>query len=198
MKQWDYIQKAYNKLAQLMSGQATSDTKKSPRSTETTHSDKASYLLAFRTIITMLSLLQRLSPYSRSATTQEQSLGPKTTENRKVLKVLDALSSVLVREHDKIALVARPCCGSPLKVFASVVDSTAACTKTRLQPDVWNWVRNITVAVNPRKQDRTNTTSFPVIRDCQAKVPAALITAAAAGGSGWSRSLLDLFLRDHW
>lgn len=203
MKQWDYIQKTYNKLAQLLSTrQATSDTEKPPRSTETTHSDKANYLLAFRTIITMLSFLQRLSPYARSAATQEQSLGPKTKEDRKVLKVLDALSSILVRQHEKTALVARPYCGSQLKVFASVVDSTAACTKTHLQPGVWNWVRNVTVAVNPRRQEVANATSLPVIRNCQAGVPPALIAAAAAGGASGSRapskSVLDLYLQNHW
>jgi hypothetical protein len=222
MNVWHSIQKAYNGLAQRLGGQATTSDSGGPPSTVTAHEDKTKDLLAFRTIIMMLSFLQRLSPYTRSFTTPEQSLGPENEEDRKVLKVLDSLSTILVRHNDIAAVVAQPYNGSSesLKVFASVLDSTSTSTESPLQPasgasvarGICNWINNITVTINPRRKNSEkttppplsiklgNTTTLPLISDCRDEVPAELI--AAAGGASATPSqgtpVLDLFLQKYW
>jgi hypothetical protein len=80
------------------------------------------YLLAFRTITTMLSDVQ-------SRTRRLRTSGPLCTTNgndREALKVLDALSAVLVREHEILAVVSPTYDGSNIQVFASAVHPSIA------------------------------------------------------------------------
>ena len=75
----------------------------------------AEYHHAFRTIITMLSFIESPTP-STSET------GPIGFEKKdcKNLRVLDALSAILVREHEIVAAVAEPYPGPDLQVLVSV------------------------------------------------------------------------------
>jgi hypothetical protein len=148
-------------------------------------------LLAFRTIITMLSTLQR------SAFTT----GPIATikEDRNELKVLDALSAILVRGNEIAAVVA-----SKDQVIASVVH--ASNTDFLLQPDAacnsasgQGFWRRFSVAPNPRTQkihghfdSLINHTSFPLIRDDE--IPVELTVAHASG----KKRLLEVFLKTQW
>jgi hypothetical protein len=160
---------------------------------------KAKYLLAFRTIIKMLSLIQS----GRSSA----EMGPIATGERDCneLRVLDALSAVLVREHEITAVVARPYDGSTIQVFASVVHPRKA--EFLLQDgansderSLWDRIRNFAIAMNPRVHpinERTDSlmkgginSPFEAYDD---KVPEDLVRAAKQNAS-----VLDIFLKSHW
>jgi hypothetical protein len=161
---------------------------------------KAKDLLAFRTIITMLSQLH--TPKTRSATNTPMAT---TKEHRRDLRVLDALSVVLIREHEITAVMAKPYDGCNIQVFASVVDSGNA--EPPLQPDaelasgVWGvgeWFRNFTIALNPRykpiyghSDSLINSTLLPTIGDHQ--VPEELVTAAKE-----NLPVLNIFFEKYW
>jgi hypothetical protein len=109
--------------------------------------DKAEDLLAFRTITTMLHFIQSHSSYYTGAIVT-------ATEDRNDLRVLDALSAILIRQHKIVAVVAKPYDGPNLQVIASVICPTN--TDSLLQPDALttSFWRRFTVAPNPRK-DKT-------------------------------------------
>lgn len=161
---------------------------------------KAKDLLAFRTIITMLSHIQ--SPNIQSSTNTP--IGT-SGDDRRELRVLDALSTVLIRQHEIIAVVARPYDGSSLQVFASVVHPSNA--EPLSQPGVdpgdqsfWDRVCNFTAAMNPRiskinnhSDSLINTTSLPIIENHENRVPGELVNAAKE-----NVSVLEIFLQTHW
>lgn len=163
-------------------------------------STKAKDLLAFRTIITMLSQIQSECPNSRFATTAP--IGT-AKDDRKTLRVLDALSTVLIREHEITAVVAHPYDGVKLQVFASVIYPSKT-EPSLLQPaaetggqSIWD---RFTVAVNPRvtkinnnDDSLVNSTSLPILDDHQDKVPGELVNAAKG-----NVSVLDIYLKTHW
>jgi hypothetical protein len=162
-------------------------------------------LLAFQTIITMLSLIQ-----SPARLTIKAPIGT-TNEDRRALRLLDALSTVLIRRFEITAVVARPYDESTgnLQVFASVVLPSE--TEPLLQPskgsndqDFWSRVRNFAVATNPRNtkingniDSLMNSTSLPIIGDRQEKVPEELVNAAKLEGEG-NTPLLNTFLETNW
>ena len=126
---------------------------------------KAQDLLAFRTIISMLSFLQ--SPSSRASSLSIWG----SEDDRSTLSVLDALSAVLIREHEVTAVI------------------IAANTLT------------YTVSINPRFtkvngniDSLMNKTSLPIVGDYEDKVPADLVTASLKD----NESLLDAYLAAHW
>ena len=96
---WAAINRAFQKVSSRSNMPAIDRTDKSPEPSPT----KANDLLAFRTIITMLSHIQ--SPNNESTTT-----GPIATvkEDRDELRVLDALSAMLSRQHEITAVLAKP------------------------------------------------------------------------------------------
>jgi hypothetical protein len=165
---------------------------------------KAEDLLAFRTIVTMLSFIH--SPNGRLPAER----GPIGTDKKdlKELRVLDALSAILIRQHEIMAVVAHPYNGSTLQVFVSVVYPSKA--KPLLQPEgnseaqtFMSWVRNFTFAANPRfspinrddKDDSLmNKQPFPLIKDYENGIPEDLVTAAKIENA----SLLDIFLKTYW
>jgi len=163
--------------------------------------DKSKYLRAFRTITSMLALIQ--SPASRNST----EAGPIATGGRdcKELRVLDSLSAVLVRCDEIIAAVARPYDGSGLEVFVSVIHPSIA--QPLLQSGVvsnpstlWGALYNFTVAMNPRtdevngKNDSLmNTGLYPLIGDYKDQIPKDLVSAAEK-----NESVLDIFLKSYW
>lgn len=128
-------------------------------------------------------------------------------ENRRDLRALDALSAILIRQHEIAAVVGKPYDGSNIQVIASVVCPSN--TDSLLQPDALTtstsshsfWSR-FTVAPNPRKDKihgRTdsliNTTSLPIFRkDKDLGIPEELITAAAQKNV----RLLEIFLKTQW
>jgi hypothetical protein len=85
--------------------------------TGSTTTSKSEDLLALRTIIAMLSLID--SPTGRLP----NDVAPMGTtgKDRKELRVLDALSAVFIRQHEITAVMVLPYDGSNLQVFGSVV-----------------------------------------------------------------------------
>jgi hypothetical protein len=136
-----------------------------PEKPQAQHSQKVEDLLAFRTITTILHFLQ--SESNQYPTTPARF----TKEDRNDLRVLDALSAILIRQHEIVAVVARPYNGSNLnvQVIASVVSGYPS-----------------------------NTNSLPSFRK-DPWVPEELVTAVAAGqGNVRTVRLLEIFLKTQW
>jgi hypothetical protein len=198
MKVWEALTLAMAKLSGHLNTQAT-DTKNPHNLSESEL--KAQDLLAFRTIITMLAYTQS---HNGAATHRT---GPTATDkgDRDALRLLDALSTVFTRQHEIIAVLAKPPYdGSALQVFASVVFSNRA--EPLFQPgaksgqDLWSQVCNFAVAMNTRNSkinghtdSLMNSTSLPFIGDHQDKVPEVLVTAAKENAP-----VLDIFLKQYW
>jgi hypothetical protein len=83
-----------------------------PNSQESEDCSKTNAILAFRTITTMLSLIQ---PTNRNNTEPTNV----SKEQRYELRVLDALSAVLVRRHEIAAVMTKHNNGSGIQVLAS-------------------------------------------------------------------------------
>jgi hypothetical protein len=166
-------------------------------------------LRAFRTITTMLSYIQSTTSTRSSANSESEA--PKRTEkeeDRKILNVLDALSAILIREHEVTAVVASPYDGyrGSIQVFASVVYQGNAAepflqsNEVPSEPGVHNFWSRFTVGVNTRNHpinkhtdSLMNSTSFPTIGDHEKIVPVELVNAAKE-----NVPLLDLFLKTCW
>lgn len=163
-------------------------------------------LLAFRTIITMLYYIQ-----SSNTRFPKTDITVAAKEELMALRVQDALSAVLIRQHEVAAVVAQPYNGLSLKVFASVVHPSKAepqalpqhFARSVDQPqNFWDQVRNFTVTINPRapkskinnhNDSLINLTSLPIIGDHQDQVPKDLVAVAEV-----SKSVLDVYLDVHW
>jgi hypothetical protein len=191
---WAAINRAIQKVSSRSDMPATDRTDNSPEPSPT----KANDLLAFRTIITMLSHIQ--SPNNESTST-----GPIATvkEDRDELRVLDALSAMLSRQHEITAVVAKPYYDSDLQVFVSTTYRSNAepLFQPGAEPNFWSRVWNFTTITNPRvtqvnghTDSLMNQTPLPYIGDHQDKIPEELVTAAAAKNS----PLLDIFLENNW
>jgi hypothetical protein len=127
----------------------------------------------------------------------------KSKDDLGTLRILDALSTVLIREHEITAVMATAYDGEKLPIFASVVDPTA---KPSLQSDgksdgLWSRLRDFTVSINSRTDkvnDNTdslmNATPLPIIGDYQDSVPTDLVQASSQGNV----SLLGVYLKSHW
>lgn len=159
---------------------------------------KTKYIQAFHTITTMLSFLQ--SPSTQLAS--ESGVIGSTPEHREELRILDALSALLIRQHEITAIVAKPYPGyGILQVFVSAVYPSIA--EPSLQPHdkgFWSMFKNFTIAVNPREKkingctdSLLNSTSFLLIGDHQDQVPVELVTAANDNAP-----MLDIFLKSYW
>ena len=104
---------------------------------------KAEALYAFRTIATMLSFIQ--------STRDTADKRPKyNSEKKRLLKLLDAMAAVLIRNNGVIAVTARPYDGS------GRVEALASCTMGNGEPSTnstgkfTNILRNIFISQNPR------------------------------------------------
>ena len=164
-------------------------------------------LLAFRTIIKMLSMLSLIQSPARLATNAP--IGT-TQEDRRSLRLLDALSAVLIRRHEITAVVARPYDGSTgnLRVYASVVlpgktEPFLQPSETSDVPNFWDRARNFAVAANPRdtkingnSDSLMNFKSLPIIGDYEKDIAKELVDAAKVEGN--AQPLLDTFLKNHW
>lgn len=170
---------------------------------------KTRELLAFRTIITMLSFINSLNSGlpTESFGLPSESMAPiGLNEDRKELRVLDALSAVLIRQHERTAVVAQPYDGYNLQVFASVVfqSNTDLLLHPHAEPEaanvqgIWSRLRNFTLSMimrDPQSKINSHTDSLinstPIIGNH--KVPDDLVTAAKD-----NVPLLDIFLKNHW
>ena len=208
---WEKLNRTIKNLKKTKSGRSnlnmqatgTSDSDPPEPSQSTIASTEAKDFLAFRTIITMLSCIQ--SSNTRLAT--NSGLGPLGTgEHRTELRVLDALSAVLVRQHEVTAVVAKPYNGFELQVFVSVVypDNTEPFFQSGAESGgqgILSRICNFTFAINSRNSKingRTdsliNLTPLPLIGDHQEQAPEDLVTAA----KGNATAVLDTFLKNHW
>jgi hypothetical protein len=182
----------------------------------TTTPTKTERLKAFRTIITLLSKLD--SPNGQPP--DEKGAIATEDEDLKELRVLDALSTILIRKSEVTAVVAPRFDGDQFQVFTSPIftgnakpstnqsDSNTAPDNYSLQSgsntrggvqDFIARVYNFAVAPNPRlvpvhkKIDSLmNTTPLPLIQDCVVDVDENLVTAAQSDG------LLISFLDTYW
>jgi hypothetical protein len=159
MKALDAINRALQNLL-VKKGRFESRLQQSKKSSPSTSNTatKEENLLAFRTIITMLSYIGSID--NRSDTED-------ILDTTKELRLLDAMSAVLIRELEVTAVVAHPFNGYDLQVFCSVAHSNK--TKISFQPTsdrpnaqgslqpsdepdegLWKRLRNYTASVNPR------------------------------------------------
>lgn len=83
-------------------------------SKKSTKSDLKPGILAFRTITTMLSLIQ-----CPTETTKIEPLHI-SKDDRKELMVLDALAALLIRNYEKVAIMAEPFDGKSIRVISIV------------------------------------------------------------------------------
>jgi hypothetical protein len=172
-----------------------------PNGMSTDSETKANDLHAFRTITTMLSYIKS----GGRPTEMEQICTVESSGDRKRrLRVLDALSAVLIRQYEVTAVVAEPHeglgVGSEIQVFASVESGEGYGSDSDHQDMISTEFGRFTVTINPRESkinhktdSLINLTSLPVIGDYRDKVPGDLVAVANSGGS-----LLDVYLRNHW
>jgi hypothetical protein len=117
----------------------------------------------------MLSYLQ--SPISTSQLASTRIIG-ESEDDRSTLKVLDALSAVLIREHEV----------------------TAVMTKAYDALDFTVSINPRTDKINGNTDSLMNTTSLPIIGDYKDNIPADLVTASSKGNV----FLLDAYLAAYW
>jgi len=171
----------------------------------TSDSEKKKDLQAFRTIITMLSHIQSPSRSSETAPIGVE------RQDRRALRVLDALSALLVRSHEITAVVAQKYDGSHFQVLASAVLPSdgkleAESLHQNLHQDsggqtFWSRVSNFTVSVNPRtskinghEDSLINKTSLPLIEDYDISK----LEDLAAAAKDENKSVLDIYLKTYW
>ena len=167
-----------------------------PEPSKPSPSTKAEDLLAFCTIITMLSFIQSTTGQLGCTATMTAPLGT-NREDCRSLRILDALSTVLVREHEVIAVMVKPYDGPDIQVLASMVQPS---NENLLQPsneyllqsgansDSQSFMRqvlsNFTIAMNTcydpiykNKDSLMNSSTLPCIGDYEDKVPENLTAA---------------------
>jgi len=184
--------------SELYSQPTGSPSASTPSTSTPSESTKERDILAFRTITTMLKFIQ--SPKGGQEELNE--IIGKSEDDLATLKILDALSAVLIREHEITAVMAKAYDGE-IPIFASVVDQTA---KPSLQSDAnsdgfWSRMRDFTVSMNPRTTQVNNNTDslmnatpLPIIGDYEDSVPTDLVQASSQGNV----SLLGVYLKSHW
>lgn len=133
--------------------------------------------------------------------------GPIATakENRDELKVLDALTTLLIRGDEVVAVVAKPHEGSAWinQVIASVTHPSNTESTFQTKEDFGPFWNHFSIIPNSRKDkihrqndSLTNSTSFPLIRDHS--IPDQLITAHSGRGTPNGPRLLKVFLEAEW
>jgi hypothetical protein len=144
--------KAFSKVTKLLSMRKSDDS-----TPPVVHED----IKALRTILTMLSLLHRANHPKDLNPLAGKSPPVPTNEQTKELRVLSALATILVTEHEKVAVVAKNGNGRNVEVF-TFTDSIAAdkSTTKSLSANIIEYLRSFIVTINPR--DKANET-YPTI-----------------------------------
>ena len=112
MQPWKKLSSTFKK--------AIDSSKMQPEPSKPSPSTKAEDLLAFHMITIMLSFIQSTTGQLRSTATTTAHLGT-NQEDCRSLRILDALSTVLVRKHKVIAVMVKPYDGSDVQFLASMV-----------------------------------------------------------------------------
>jgi hypothetical protein len=151
-------------------------------------------ILAFRTITTMLSHLQ--SP-TKFASTRSQNL---SKDDRKNLKVLDALSAVIVRQHEIVAVMAKASKGSNIEVFASVNNLETSFNIPQHIDNHSGWKPlQWLISPNPRVPKNTKVKVDSLTNRNQSMTLVDPSTSISKDLSMASRDkLLDVFLQNEW
>ena len=126
-------------------------------------------ILVFRTITTMLSQIQKTS----IAFNPVHCASP-TSEQRGALKILDALATLIVMEHEIVAVVANQETEAELKVIACVQledhtpptgkDEPERTTPSLAQRILKQWSRTFVISENTSK-DRQTSNTLPTLND---------------------------------
>lgn len=157
---------------------------------------KSNAILAFRTITTMLSLIS--SPTKVTITGQKNI----SDAERHELRVLDALSSVVVRKYEIAAVVAKRYDGANIEILASVNLENPHINPQQHQHTErsWNPLRLFMVSPNPRDPARnpkdkidsmTTRNTLPTLVDPDIGISEALSMAQP-------ENLLKTFLETQW
>jgi hypothetical protein len=124
---------------------------------------------ALRTMITMLSVIHVNSGVKAP---EIHSRSPVPTETQsKELKILTALATVLVMDHEEVAVVAKHGNGERVEVFACT-DRIAVDESTKSShSNIMEYFRNLLVTANPRKLEDANrgTVTYPIICNPKSK-----------------------------
>jgi hypothetical protein len=141
-------------------------------------------ILALRTMLKMLSLLQHLKTDEDSNTRQSVE---NTEVQKREIKVLSALATVLVMEHEKVAVVAKHGNGEGIEVFACTDQIAADKTNDSYLTDLWNFLTTI----NPKTKGvgLSNKGAYPCIRSLKDE---------AGYPEGASLEELQTMVRSHW
>ena len=128
------------------SGISPDDTSEESKESNTSSLDpRTEALYAFRTITTMLSLIQ--------STRHTAGNGPKPgSPDKELLRLLDAFAALLVRNHGVIAITARPYNGSgKVEVLTSLDNGESLTISQPWSPGQFmHKLRNVLISQNPR------------------------------------------------
>ena len=166
-------------------------------------------ILAFRTITTILSLIQNPTEIiTKEITTNLKEVTAADSEKKDLkcqLRVLDALSAVTVRRHEVVAAVAKPYNGIGLEVLTSVnklepaLNMISESQHESPGPSRSNWLRWL-ISPNPRDPKKNKkskgdsmTTMYPRITLVD---PNQMISTELSQAS--EDDLLNIFLRTEW
>ena len=200
MPPWKKLSSTFKKAIDL--------SKMQRKPSEPSPSTKAEDLLAFCTITMMLFFIQSTTGQLGCTANTTTPLGT-DQEDCRLLRILDALSTVLVREHEVIAVVVKPYDGSDVQVLASMVQpSNEPLLQSGANSDSQSFMRwmlsNFTIAMNTRygpiynnKDSLMNSSTLPHIGDYEDKVSDDL-TAAIKLGVKVSDSVLRAYLDAYW
>lgn len=170
---------------------------------ESSSGDVSKAILAFRTITTILSLIQSGRPTTVSASDSGTEQINKNTRHE--LRVLDALSAVIVRRYEIAAVMTKRYDGSKIEVLISVNDTSEPVLTFPQQNQhsgkLPGWLQRFIVTPNPRDPDKnkdnlktdslTTRNTTPRLADPNIGISEALSMADRG-------NLLKTFLQTEW
>jgi hypothetical protein len=145
-------------------------------------------ILAFRTITTMLALIQ--------CPTETTKLGPKnqiSNTKRRELRILDAISALLIREYENVAVIAKPYDGKSIQVVCVVNLNNLGFAATPKEPA---WPIRWLASLNSRRTSPV----FPENEDDSMKVvdPETRVHRTLLEHKNNPQMLLNTFILTQW
>jgi hypothetical protein len=161
---------------------------KPPKNATPSRTSKRNGILAFRTITTMLALIQ-----SPTETTQIESVHLSKLQ-RKELRVLDALAALLVREYEIVVIMAEPYDGKSIQVISIVnLNNSKFAVTNAPHPTPWmRWWASVNSRNDPPIFPETEEDSMRVV-DPDTKVKPDLLEHQDN-----PEKLLTIFLLTQW